>query len=151
MLLAVANQTADFATISSFQPARMSPDVVAQVREIWRSPLIPSSPMIWRSNLPDVTKNRIRGFFLGYGHVGTPEEIFEAREVLARTSGGMEVWRASSNHQLIPVRQLELAKQRGQIVQNAALSETEKAARIAEVEAQLADLETMVRLLEAGL
>ncbi len=151
MMLAVANRTADFATISSFQPARMSPDVVEQVREVWRSPLIPSSPMMWRGNLPEATKNRIRGFFLGYGHVGTPEEIAEAREVLARTSGGMEVWRASSNHQLIPIRQLELAKQRGQVEQNAALSEEQRAERIAAIEAQFADLETMVRLLEAGL
>ena len=151
MMLAVANQTADFATISSFQPARMTPDVVAQVREIWRSPLIPSSPMMWRGNLPEVTKNRIRAFFLSYGQVGTPEEIATAREVLGRTSGGMEIWRASSNHQLIPVRQLELAKQRGQVEQNAALNDAQKAERIAAIDAQLTDLETMVRLLAAGL
>jgi phosphonate transport system substrate-binding protein len=151
MMLAVANRSADFGTISSFQPARMSPDVVSQVREIWRSPLIPSSPMIWRTNLPDTTKNRIRAFFLSYGQVGTPEEIAAARKVLSRTSGGMEVWRASSNHQLIPVRQLELAKQKGQIAQNSALSAGQKAERIAAIDMQLGDLETMVRLLEAGL
>ena len=151
MVLAVANQTADFGTISSFQPARMSPDVVDQVREIWRSPLIPNSPMMWRTNLPDATKDRVRGFFLSYGQVGSPEEITEARAVLERTTGGMEAWRGSNNHQLIPVRQLELAKQVGQINQNDALSDEEKAGRIVEIEEQLADLENMVRLLEAGL
>jgi phosphonate transport system substrate-binding protein len=151
MMLAVANRTADFGTISSFQPARMTPDVVEQVREVWRSPLIPSSPMMWRGNLPEVTKNRVRAFFLSYGQVGTPEEIAAAREVLGRTSGGMEIWRASSNHQLIPIRQLELSKQRGQVAQNSALSDAERAERLAEIDAQLADLESMVRLLDAGL
>jgi phosphonate transport system substrate-binding protein len=151
MMLAVANRTADFATISSFQPARMSPEVTEQVREVWRSPLIPSSPMIMRSNLSEVTKNRIRGFFLSYGQVGTPEQIAEARAVLARTSGGMEIWRASNNHQLIPVRQLELAKQRGQAEQNSALTEAQKAERLAEIDAQMLDLENLVRLLAAGL
>ena len=92
-----------------------------------------------------------RGFFLSYGQVGSPEEITEARAVLERTTGGMEAWRGSNNHQLIPVRQLELAKQVGQINQNDALSDEEKAGRIVEIEEQLADLENMVRLLEAGL
>jgi len=61
---------------------------------------------------------------------GTPEEIAAAREVLGRTSGGMEIWRASSNLQLIPIRQLELAKQRGEVTQNEALSDAEKAERL---------------------
>lgn len=151
MMLAVANKQADFATISSFQPARMSLDVVEQVRTVWRSPLIPSSPMIWRKNLPETTKNKIRGFFLSYGHVGSPEAVAEAREVLARTSGGMEVWRASSNHQLIPIRQLDLAKQRTQLQQRSGLSDAERERRIAEIEAQMADLDTLVELLERGL
>jgi phosphonate transport system substrate-binding protein len=150
MMLAVANRTADFATISSFQPARMSPEVVEQVREVWRSPLIPSSPMIWRTNLPEVTKNKIRGFFLSYGQVGTAKQIAEARDVLARTSGGMEIWRGSTNHQLIPVRQLGLAKERAQIEQST-MTEAQKAERLAEIDAQMQDLETMVRLLAAGL
>lgn len=151
MMLAVANKQADFATISSFQPARMRPEIVESVRTIWRSPLIPSSPMIWRKNLPETTRNKIRGFFVSYGQVGSPEAVAEAREVLSRTSGGMEVWRASSNHQLIPIRQLELAKQRTQLQQRPGLSDADRSKRIEEIETQIEELNTLAEMLDRGL
>ncbi|MEE4243348.1 MAG: hypothetical protein V2I36_17935, partial [Desulfopila sp.] len=77
-------------------------------------------------------------------------QIAEARDVLARTSGGMEIWRNSNNHQLIPVRQLGLAKERAKTEQSS-LSEAEKTERLKEIDTQMHDLETLVRLLSAGL
>ncbi|TVR39642.1 MAG: phosphate/phosphite/phosphonate ABC transporter substrate-binding protein [Planctomycetota bacterium] len=154
MLLAVANKQADFATISSFQPARTmarDPEAVSSLRTVWRSPLIPSSPMVWRTNLPEVTKNKIRGFFIGFGVVGDADKRSREQAILSRTSGGMEVWRASDNHQLIPIRQLELAKQRTQIQQRDGLSAADRDRQLAAIDAQIKELDTLVSLLEKGL
>ncbi len=59
---AAANNTENMALIKQNNPAAFE-----KVREIWRSPLIPSDPIVWRKDLPDATKTKIRDFFLTYG------------------------------------------------------------------------------------
>ncbi|TVR39643.1 MAG: phosphate/phosphite/phosphonate ABC transporter substrate-binding protein [Planctomycetota bacterium] len=153
-MLAVFNGQADFAVFSSHTFGRnmqRHPEAVAAMRVVWRSPLIPDSPLVMRSNLPEMTKNRIRAFALTFGHIGSPEEVSAAREILANTGGGMGPWRGSNNHQLIPFRQLDLAKQRTALAGRSGMSEADRARELAAIEAQLSDLETMANLLDKGL
>jgi phosphonate transport system substrate-binding protein len=49
-------------------------------------------------------------------------------------------FKASSDAQLIPIRQLELAKDRQKLVDDANLSEADRSARIADIDAKLAAL-----------
>jgi len=76
-----------------------------------------------------------------YGRLGTPEEIVHAREVLAKTSDGWGPFLASSDAQLIPVRQLELFKAKVKVQNDDKLSADEKAAKVKEIDAKLAALE----------
>ncbi|CDL37849.1 Phosphonate ABC transporter phosphate-binding periplasmic component (TC 3.A.1.9.1) [Citrobacter freundii] len=34
---------------------------------IWKSPLIPGDPIVWRKNLSETTKDKVYDFFMNYG------------------------------------------------------------------------------------
>lgn len=134
-LLAVANRQVDVATISSDSVDRMrfkQPEKVAQIREVWRSPLIPSDPMVWRKDLDAETKKKVLAFMLGYGKDAREKEIMHVL-----TWGGFV---ASDNGQLTPIRQLELAKERQKVEADAALSAADKARKLQDIDARLAEL-----------
>src|SRR3546814_9465040 len=75
------------------------------IKEIWRSPLIPSDPMVWRKALPEDAKQKIYYFFMQYGRFGDPEKVQRERKILAEMSDGWGPFLASSNAQLLDVRQ----------------------------------------------
>ncbi len=108
---------------------------------IWTSPLIPSDPMVYRKDMSRELKSQIKAFFLGYGRFG---DVEGAKEVLANNSDGMGLFMESSNAQLYPIRQLELYKNKLKIENTDELSADEKAARIAEIDKKLAELEVLV-------
>lgn len=148
--LAVANKQVDFATNNTEsldRLARSRPEDAAKLKEVWRSPLIPSDPLVWRSDLPADLKAKIHSFFLGYGRLGTPEEVTRAREILEGTSDGWGVFVPSSNAQLYPIRQLELFKSRVQLENDDKMAAGDKTAKIAEIDAQLAELDTLMNSL----
>ncbi len=73
--LAVANRQVDVATCKqrSHRPPSKSPTLKRprRIREFWRSPLIPSDPLVWRNSLPESTRKRkIADFIFGYGVKG---------------------------------------------------------------------------------
>src|SRR3546814_9672447 len=80
------------------------------IKEIWRSPLIPSDPMVWRKALPEDAKQKIYYFFMQYGRFGDPEKVQRERKILAEMSDGWGPFLASSNAQLLDVRQIEAFK-----------------------------------------
>lgn len=134
--LSVANKQVDVGTFNNEGLERLqltAPDKAAQLKVIWQSPLIPADPMVWRKNLPESTKATIRDFFMSYG------EKAAEKEVLANLQ--WSPFRASDNDQLLPIRQLELFKQRTEIAHNTRLDEADRQAKLAEIDAQLADLE----------
>lgn len=144
-LMAVANGQVTAATNNSEQVARSqanAPEAAAQVRAIWTSPLIPSDPLVFRADLSDDLKDRIRAFFLGYGRLGDNAE--EAREILAAISDGQLPYTHASNAQLYPIRQLRLFRDRLGIQADDTLSDEEKEARVAEIDAQLALLDVLI-------
>ncbi|WP_404424298.1 phosphonate ABC transporter substrate-binding protein [Thalassospira australica] len=143
-LMATANKQVDVAANNSEQLARTQmnkPEVTDKVKVIWTSPLIPSDPMVYRKDMSRELKSRIKAFFLGYGRFG---DVERAKEVLANNSDGMGFFMESSNAQLYPIRQLELYKNKLKIENTAELSADEKAARVAEIDKKLAELDILV-------
>ena len=151
--LSVANKKADVATNNTESMRRLqssNPTAAENLKVIWQSPLIPNDPFVMRSNLPDVTKEKLRAWIIGFGRIGTEEEVAKAREILSKTSSGLGVFNYSTNHQLIPIRQLALVKDKISIENNNSLNASDKQAQLETVEKQLADLQLFKDMLEAG-
>jgi phosphonate transport system substrate-binding protein len=135
--LAVANGQVDVATISSASLERIkirNPDKYDQVKVIWKSPLIPSDPIVWRKNLPESAKSKIYDFFMSYGTTGDEQEL----AVLEGLQWAP--FKPSSDDQLLPIRQLELFKQRALVAADNKLSPDEKAEKLGEIDARLSAL-----------
>ncbi len=142
-LLAVANKqvdvatnnTEDFARFGKSQPAR-----AAAVREIWRSPIIPADPIVWRRDLDPALKARVRDFFLAYGTERPGADAARERKVLADL-GGWGGFATSSNAQLLPVRQVAAFREKLAAEANTAMPADEKAKKIAEIDGRLKALD----------
>ncbi len=133
--LAVLNKQVDAATLASDVYDRMNsrePEKVAQLTIAWKSPLLPSDPMVWRKDLPEAVKGRLKSFFVGYGRTAEEKAVIEKLKWSA--------FRSSDNSQLIPIRELEIAKKIAEAKADDKLSADEKAKRTAELEAQLGEL-----------
>jgi phosphonate transport system substrate-binding protein len=134
--LAVANRQVDLATNNTENMDRLKkthPEAFNNIRILWKSPLIPSDPLVWRTDLPADVKKRIRDFFLTYGKT-EPE-----KKVLADLA--FAPFRESSNKQLIPIRQLELFKQKIKIEQDMKMDASEKKAKLAKVNSDIEKLQ----------
>jgi len=91
---------------------KTNPEMAGKIKEIWRSPLIPSDPMVWRADLPEELKQKILYFFIQFGRIGSIEKVERERKILANTSDGWGPFLASSNAQLLDVRQIEAFKKK---------------------------------------
>ena len=123
------NNTEDMTKLESSRP-----DLFAQLRVIWTSPLIPSDPFVWRKDLDPAVKAKLKTFVLGYAKTD-PQEKAILKNIYSY--GG---FRDSNNDQLIPIRQLELFRDRRKAEGDERLSPDEKARAIAEIERKLAAL-----------
>jgi phosphonate transport system substrate-binding protein len=135
-MLAVLNKQVDVATNNSEQLTKIKesdPQKYEQIRILWTSPLIPRDPLVWRKDLPEDTKKKIKEFIVSYGKDAREKEILKN---MYRLAGFKE----SSDAQLLPIRQLELFKDRRKIESDEHMSEAEKKAKLAEIDAKLADL-----------
>lgn len=134
--LAVANKQVDVATFNTEGMERLEltqPEKARQLKVIWKSPLIPGDPLVWRNNLSDEQKNKLRDFFFKYGANA------EQKKVLADLKWSK--FQPSDDDQLLPIRQLELFKQRTDVANNANLGAEEKAAKLKALDEELAKLE----------
>ncbi|MCO2999882.1 phosphonate ABC transporter substrate-binding protein [Pseudomonas aeruginosa] len=134
--LAVANKQVDVATFNTEGMERLEltqPEKARQLKVIWKSPLIPGDPLVWRNNLSDEQKNKLRDFFFKYGANA------EQKKVLADLQWSK--FQPSDDDQLLPIRQLELFKQRTDVANNANLGAEEKAAKLKALDEELAKLE----------
>jgi phosphonate transport system substrate-binding protein len=135
--LAVANKQVDVATNNSENLQKLrerSPEKFSAIRVVWTSPLIPLDPLVMRKDLPETTKGKLRQFFYTYGQGGTQEK--EALMKLSKLSG----FQQSSNKQLVPIRQLELFREKTKLQADATMPETERAKKLAEIDRRLAEL-----------
>ena len=137
--LAVANKQVDVATFNTEGMERLEltqPEKARQLKVIWKSPLIPGDPLVWRNNLSDEQKNKLRDFFFKYGANA------EQKKVLADLQWSK--FQPSDDDQLLPIRQLELFKQRTDVANNANLGAEEKAAKLKALDEELAKLEKRI-------
>lgn len=135
-ILAVANHQIDACATSSDTLVRVlerQPALAKRVREIWRSPLIASDPLVVKNTLPEETRLAIRAFFVGYGTAP------EGRAVLEKLT--WSAFRESTNAQLIPFRVLRLRRERRLIENDPDLGETTRSERLAALDARVAALE----------
>jgi phosphonate transport system substrate-binding protein len=135
--LAVAGKQVDVATCNNENLARLevtNPDKRKQIKIIWTSPLIPSDPLVWRKDLDPKIKKAFTDFLFSYGERGNAKDT----EIL--TALGWKGFKKSDNNQLIPIRQLELFKEKKNLENSAKLSDADKK-RITEIDAELAKLD----------
>lgn len=146
--IAVATDKVDVATNNTeslyARLAKSKPEMADKIKEIWRSPLIPSDPMVWRKDLPQDVKEKILYFFIQYGRFGDTDKISKERKVLANLSDGWGPFLASSNAQLLEVRQIEAFKKKLKA------EKKNDAAAIKEIEKTLQDLKKMSEIVGKG-
>lgn len=138
-ILAILNRQLDVATNNSEEMEKLAerdPAGFAAIRIIWTSPLIPRDPLVWRKDLPDDSKRRIRAFVLAYGRN-------EREKAILSKIQGIVGFKPSSDRQLIPIRQLELHKERTKVAGDEHMDATEKARRLQAIEEKLAALEKL--------
>jgi phosphonate transport system substrate-binding protein len=98
-LQAVANKQVDIATNNneSYEKfKRRLPEKAKEVKVVWKSPLIPSDPMVYRKDLDPALKARIQAFLVAYGK--------NEREKAALKRIGISGFQKSDNNQLLPIR-----------------------------------------------
>jgi phosphonate transport system substrate-binding protein len=147
--MAVANKQVAAATNNSEDLQRVgvtAPEARKEIRIIWTSPIIPLDPIVWRKDLDPSVKTKLYTFLLSYGRIGSEDEIKSAREILANL-----VWspfNPSSDNQLLPIRKLELTKEKLKVQADSKLSDEEKAKQVADLDAKLADIDERTKKAE---
>lgn len=121
------NNTEDYGRLEATKP-----ELASQIRVIWKSPLIPSDPFVWRKDLDQQTKDKIRKFVLEYAKNNPAEK--EVLKNIYNYAG----FRASTDAQLNPIRQLELFKDRQKVEADASLTNADKKKKLADIDAALA-------------
>jgi phosphonate transport system substrate-binding protein len=135
--LAVANKQVDVATNNSENLDKIKERQLAKyndIKIIWTSPLIPLDPMVMSKNLPEATKSKIKNFFYNYAKTDAKEK--EVVMKISKLSG----FKASTNDQLKPIRQLDMFSKRNKIDSDTTLSDADKKSKLAEIDQQLAAL-----------
>jgi len=116
------------------QLERTKPELIRQLRILWKSPLIPSDPFVWRKDLDPALKAKIKSFVLNYAKTDPQEKAILGK---IYNYGG---FRESSDAQLVPIRQLELYRDRMKIEADAGMGADQKAKALADIDAKLAAL-----------
>lgn len=135
--MAVANGQVDAATNNTENLAKIeqnNPAAFGKLKVIWKSPLIPSDPIVWRKDLDEATKTTLRNFFTTYGTEQSAGDAAGEKQVLAGLAWAP--FRESSDAQLLPIRVMEIEKQIGQLQADTSMADVEKQAKLAELQAQ---------------
>lgn len=135
--LAVANKQVDVATNNSENLDKIKtrqPEKFKDIKIVWTSPLIPLDPLVMHKELPQASKDKIKSFFVNYAKTDPKEKEIVMK--LSKLSG----FKASSNEQLTPIRQLDLFSKRTKVEADSKLSDAEKKAQLQLIDQQLAAL-----------
>jgi phosphonate transport system substrate-binding protein len=139
-LMAVLNKQLDVATNNTEQMYVLKnrmPERYDEIRVLWQSPLIPSDPIVWRKDLDPGLKSKLKAFFVAYGSTG-PDAEREKQTLL-----GIQKWigfKASSNAQLIPIRQIDLFREKQKVETDTTLNEVERKTKLDEIDRKLSEL-----------
>jgi phosphonate transport system substrate-binding protein len=129
----VLNKQVDVATNNSEELDKLQlkdPAKRAEVKILWTSPLIPRDPLVWRKDLSDDTKKKIKAFIIGYGKDEREKAVLKGMQQIAG-------FRESSDLQLVPIRQLELAKDRKSVETDTTLNDAERTAKLKVIDGKL--------------
>ncbi len=135
--LAVANKQIDIATNNSENLEKIQerqPEKFKDIRIVWTSPLIPLDPMVMSKGLPEATKTKIKNFFYNYAKTDQREKDIVMK--ISKLSG----FKASTNEQLKPIRQLDLFGKRNKLESDTTISDADKKMKVLEIDQQLAAL-----------
>jgi phosphonate transport system substrate-binding protein len=135
-LQAVLAKQVDVATNNTEETDKLEqtkPEMAKELKIIWKSPLIPNDPIVWRKDLDPAVKAKVKNFLMGYGKTDADKEVMSR---IYNYSGFKE----STNDQLTPIRQLELYKDRVKIDNDANYSADEKTRLLADIDKKLAAL-----------
>jgi phosphonate transport system substrate-binding protein len=102
--------------------------------------------MVWRKDLPKEWKSKIKGFFLAYGRFGQGKK--RELEVLEGMSSGWAPFLDSSNAQLLPIMEINIAKDKMKLESDSAMSSSEKSEKIAVIDKKLAEIRSYNQLSE---
>lgn len=148
-LLTVANEQLDAATNNTTNIERLErtrPEVIEDIRIIWRSPLIQTDPIMWRRDLSAEARSRIQEFFLTYGWRG--DEAQRAREQGILRELEMGGFLPATNDHFLPIQRLELIDRRGATLSEISAVEADETLndvlrdeRLAELNATFAEIE----------
>jgi len=136
-LQAILAKQLDVATNNSEEIDRLiatKPEAAKEIKIVWKSPLIPSDPFVWRTDLDKDTKEKLKKFVFNYAK-SNPEEKAVLKNIY--NYGG---FRPSTNAQLNPIRQLELFKDLRKVESDTTISDAEKAKKVAELNEALAKI-----------
>jgi phosphonate transport system substrate-binding protein len=136
-LQAVLARQVDVATNNTEDLGKLEttkPELASQVKVLWRSPLIPSDPFVYRKDLDPAIKTKLKNFVLGYAKTDPQEKAI--LKVIYNYGG----FRESNNDQLIPIRQLELFRDRAKAVSDDKTTADEKTKLLADIDRKLAAL-----------
>jgi phosphonate transport system substrate-binding protein len=125
--LSVASKRVDFATNNTESLRRVkinNPEMYENIKIIWKSPLIPSDPLVWRKDMPRELRAKIKGFVLGYGRNGG--DVDREKKVLAGISSGWAPFHNSDNRQLLPIREIALVKDIKKLESQGSLGDAEQ-------------------------
>jgi phosphonate transport system substrate-binding protein len=135
--LAVANKQIDIATNNSENLEKIlerQPEKFKDIRIVWTSPLIPLDPIVMSKGLPEATKTKIKNFFYNYAKTDQREKDIVMK--ISKLSG----FKASTNEQLKPIRQLDLFAKRNKLESDTTISDADKKMKVLEIDQQLAAL-----------
>jgi phosphonate transport system substrate-binding protein len=146
-LMAVAMKQVDFATnnterLKKFQ--KQHPELAQNVKVLWKSPLIPSDPLVWRKDLDRELKSRIKAFVLGYGRNVANKE----HELKVLAALDLAPYWDSSNKQLIPIREIKYAKEKMKVGNDQNINIAAKEEKIKIIDAKIAEVRQFNEMLE---
>lgn len=98
-------------TVDEGRLARRDPEIHAQLRVIWRSPIVLPDPIVWRKDLAQPIKDKAAAFLLAYGREKPgkdAEQLHREQEILDRINWWH--FKPSDNSQLDLIREIERAR-----------------------------------------
>lgn len=142
-LHAAVQREVDFATTNNVELDMFRsehPQLAAQLRVIWQSPMIPQSPLVWATRLPIELRRRLQQAVVSFGSRGPAEAQ------ILRTINDLSGFRKSRNLQLITVADLEMFSAWQKVNNDTSLSPSDKLAQVTAISQRASRLELRLKL-----
>lgn len=125
---AVANNQVDVATNNSENLLKIEqgdPEAFENIQIIWTSPVIPSDPVSYRSDLPDCLKDQVKNFFYNYKDAAVLEPL------------GWQGFDPAADEDWNTIRELDIGQKMMEVQNDANLSPEQKQSQLDELNKQL--------------